>query len=232
MNHLVFNGKDFADFSAQVLKSDFLKGAEKDITASSVLGRHGDLIVDNGRFKNLTLNTQLAVTDHMQINMDAMRSFLSSCDGYCRYEESLYPNHFRMAEYHSEFAPNQYDHLGGTVTLKFSAKPQRYLKTGEAFIPFTADGAIYNPTAQIALPVVRVVGNGSFTIGNVTVTIEDSSLEYIDIDCEMMLPHCGATSARSYVTTTNHLYPSLHPGSNGITLNGVTLKIMPRWWEV
>lgn len=232
MNHLVFNGKDFADFSAQVIKSDFLKGAEKDVSSSSVLGRNGELIVDNGRFKNVPLNPKLAVTDAMQINMDAMRSFLSSCVGYCRYEESLYPNHYRLAEFHSVFEPDLYDHLGGTVALKFSAKPQRFLKAGESWIPFSSNGAIYNPTPQIALPVIRVTGNGSFTIGNVTVTIEGSSLEYIDIDCEMMLPHYGATSARSYVTTTNHLYPSLHPGSNGITLNGVTLKIQPRWWEI
>ena len=232
MNHLVFNGKDFADFSAQVIKSDFLKGAKKRVTASHVLGRNGDLIVDDGDYENVPLETVMAVTEHMQINMDAMRSFLSSCAGYCRYEESLYPNQYRMAEFHAEFAPNQYDHLGGTVTLKFSAKPQRFLKSGEAWVPFTADGAIYNPTPKIALPIIRVTGNGSFTIGNVTVTIEDSPFEYIDIDCDAVVPHYGAQQARSYITTTNHLYPSLHPGSNGITLNGVTLKIQPRWWEV
>lgn len=232
MNHLVFNGKDFADFSAQITESTFLKGAERDVTTFSVLGRNGVLIADNNRYKPVSLVTKLAVKNNMQSNMEAMRSFLSSCTGFCRYEESQVPNEFRLASFYKEFNPDQYDHIGGTVTLGFTAQPQRYLKQGEIPITFTADGSLLNPTSQEALPLIKVTGTGSFGIGNLTVTITQHSLDHIMIDCEAMLIYCGAVQASEYVTMTNHEFPALSTGQTGITVNGVTLEITPRWFNI
>ena len=232
MNLLTFNGQGFAEYNAQILRSDFLKGAERDVSSFSVLGRSGDLIADNGRFKNVSYNVMLGIKGDMKLNLDLMRSFLASCKGYCRYEESDSPDEYRMAEYHHMFTPDQYDHQNATIKLQFNMKPQRFLVSGESWTSFTANGTITNPTLQTALPVIRVYGTGSFTIGSVTVTIASNPYDYIDIDCDIMLPHYGALSAREYVTTTNHDYPELVPGDNGIQLDGVTLDIMPRWFEI
>lgn len=232
MNHLVFNGKDFADFSAQVTKSNFLKGAEKDATLFNVLGRNGSLYSSNNRFKTVPYQTELAISGDMQRNMDAMRAFLASCEGFCRYEESDTPQIYRMASFTKAFAPSKYDHLNGLITLEFTAQPQRWLKTGEMPVSFSADGSIYNPTFQTAKPLIRVFGSGSFSIGNITVTIESHSYSYIDIDCDAMLVYSGAVRMGEYVTMTNHEYPDLNPGNNGITVDGVTLQITPRWFEI
>lgn len=232
MNHLVFNGKDFADFSAQITKSSFLRGAERDVTTFSILGRDGVLMSDNGRYKPVTLPTELAIKDNMQTNMEAMRSFLAGCKGFCRYEESQTPNEYRLASFYKQFDPDLYDHLGGHVKLEFIAQPQRWLKQGEIPVKFTADGSLMNPTSQTALPLIKVTGTGSFGIGNLTVTIASHSYDHIMIDCEAMLIYSGAYRAGEYVTMTNHEYPTLAPGLTGITVDGVTLEITPRWFEI
>lgn len=232
MNHLVFNGKDFADFSAQVLNSNFLQGGERDVTTFNVLGRNGSFIVNNNRFKTVPYTVELGVIGNMQMNMDAMRSFLASSEGMCRVEESQTPNIYRKAAFHKAFNPNRYDHLNGTVKLEFTAQPQRWLKSGEISVSFTTDGNIMNPTGQSALPLIRVYGNGSFMIGSLEVTIAEHDQPYIDIDCDAMLCYCGAVRMGTAVTSANHEYPELKPGTTGITLNGVTLEITPRWFEI
>lgn len=232
MNHLIYNGTDFATFGAQIVESDFLKGAERDVSSFSVLGRSGDLLVDNNRFKNLTYSVTLAVKGNMATNMAAMRAFLASSSGYNRLEESDLATEFRLAEFHQSFNPAKYDHAGGTVKLAFNCKPQRFLKTGETWVPFSAAGVLTNPTGQTALPIVRIYGSGSFQIGSITVAVASNPLDYIDLDCDIMSAYCGATSAHEYITTTNHEYPVLVPGANGITVSGVTLQIQPRWFEI
>lgn len=232
INYLIYNGTDFGDFGAQILKSEFLKGAEKDVTTFSVLGRSGDLMTDNNRFKNVTNNIVMGVRGDMRINMERMRAFLASCKGYCRLEESAIPYEYRMAEIHQSFAPDKYDHINGTVKLAFNCKPQRWLVSGEEWTELTASGTIENPTHQTALPLIRIYGSGSFQIGNITVTVASHSLDYIDLDCDIMTASCGAVSAHEYITTTNHEYPVLVPGNNGITVSGVTLRIQPRWFEI
>ena len=232
MNHMIFNGKDFAEFSAQVTKSTFLKGAEADVTTFSVLGRNGVLVSNNNRFKPVAMTTELAVKGDMQANMEAMRNFLSSCTGMCRYEESQTPNEYRMAMLSKAFNPDRYDHLNGTVKLEFTAQPERWLKSGEIPIRLSASGTIFNPTLHEARPLIKVTGTGSFGIGNITVTVSAHSYAYIMIDCDAMLVYSGAYRAGEYVTMTNHEYPVFNPGTNGVTLSGVTLEIVPRWYTI
>ena len=232
MNRMIYNGKDFSEFSAVLTKSTFLKGAERDTTQFSVLGRNGVLVSDNGRFKPVPFTAELAVTENMQANMEAMRAFLAGCSGMCRYEESQTPEIYRMAILSKPFSPDLYDHIGGRVRLEFTAQPQRWLKSGEVPVRISANGSIYNPTFQEAKPLIKVTGTGSFGIGNITVTVASHSYDYIMIDCDAMLTYFGAYRAGEYVTMTNHEYPTLKPGMNGITVDGVSLEITPRWYEI
>ena len=232
MNTLIFSGKDFSDFSAQVTRSTFLKGAEQDVTTFSVLGRNGVLVSSNNRFKPVSMTTELAVKGDMQANMEAMRNFLAGCVGMCRYEESQTPNEYRMAMLSKAFNPDLYDHLSGTVKLDFTAQPQRWLKEGEIPIELDETGSLFNPTSQEASPLIKVTGTGSFGIGNITVTISEHPYDYLMIDCDAMLIYFNSFRAGDYVTMTNHEYPTLKPGDNNITIDGVTIEITPRWFNI
>lgn len=232
MNELAFNGKNFLDFSAQVTKSTFLRGAERDVTLFSVLGRNGVLSTDNGRFKEVPLVTEVAVKGDMQNNIEAMRNFLKASRGFCRYEESLCPDEFRLATYVKQFNPDKYDHLGAHVKLEFTAQPQRWLKSGEIPISIPQTMGILNPTLHDAEPLIKVTGTGTIQIGNITATISQHSFPYIYIDCEMMECYYESNRAGEFVELTNHEYPVLKPGLNNIVLDGVTLEITPRWYNI
>jgi len=137
-NELTFNGKSFSDFSAYIATSNFLDGAAKDVQSVSIAGRSGALQLSNGKYNNLTLNVRMYITQNMQQNMREMRSFLESCWGYCRYEETQTPNEFRMASFKAAFVPDVYDVNAGVVELTFDAMPQRFLKSGETSVPVSS----------------------------------------------------------------------------------------------
>jgi phage-related protein len=72
----------------------------------------------------------------------------------------------------------------GQFDVKFSCKPQTYLKSGEKPKEFTASGSIYNPTMFDALPLMRIYGEGELEIGLETIRVKRVD-NYIDIDCEL-----------------------------------------------
>lgn len=233
MNELIFNGKSFSDFNAYVASSNFLDGAQKDVESIAIPGRSGELQLDNRRFHNMTIRTTVYITGNMQQNMAAMRNYLNSCGGYCRYEESLDPDHYRMASFVSAFEPYVYDRIAGAVTLEFNAYPQRWLKSGERSVAITSGASLRNPTMFGSHPVIRVVGSGALNVNDVTITVASNSFSYIDIDCETMDAYCGALNANSYVAFSADDRIVLKTEANGFTFTGFTsVQITPKWFEI
>lgn len=58
---LVFKEHSSLDFGLLVVEKGSFKGAERDITYTSVAGRSGDLITDNGRYKNIKVPYKLSL---------------------------------------------------------------------------------------------------------------------------------------------------------------------------
>lgn len=231
INELTFNGKSFSEFSAYIATSNFLDGAAKDIQSVSIVGRSGALQLSNDKYNNLTLKVRMYITNDMQENMRKMRSFLESCWGYCRYEETQTPNEFRMASFKAAFVPDVYDVNVGVVDLTFDSMPQRFLKTGENWT--TVSSSLRNPTLFPSKPIIRVWGNGSLQINSVTVTVANSPYEYVDIDCELMDCYYGSNNANSYVSFSTTDYVTLQSGVNSFVISGFTkVEIKPRWYEV
>lgn len=223
-NQMVFGGKNMAEFGAYVATSNFLDSPSRDVTTVQIPGRNGDLHIDNGRFNNFELRVQLYIMHDMKANMDALRNFLNASAGaYLPYAETLCPNEYRMACFRSAFVPSDYDRIGGAVTLVFDCKPQRYLTVGNAVRIVTDTLTLENPTMMTAHPAIEVTGQGSFEINGNVVTVGGDSATTV-IDSEMM------TCTNREVTMDD--YPTLKPGTNAIVVDGVTLKITPRWWRL
>lgn len=232
-NDLTFNGKSFSDFSAYIATSNFLDGAAKDVQSVSIAGRSGALQLSNGKYNNLTLNVRMYITQNMQQNMREMRSFLESCWGYCRYEETQTPNEFRMASFKAAFVPDVYDVNVGVVDLTFDSMPQRFLKSGETTTSVSSESELFNPTLFESKPIIRVWGNGSLQINSFTVTVANSPYEYVDIDCELMDCYYGSNNANQYVSFSTTDYVTLRSGTNYFSYSGFTqVEITPRWFEV
>ena len=95
-------------------------------------------------------------------------------------------------------------------------------------------GKLLNPTLMPARPLIRVYGYGTLVVGNVTVTISNYSLSYIDIDCAMMDCYSGSTNLNSYVTFSGNDFPVLGPGATSISYSGSITKVLitTNWWRV
>lgn len=230
-NDLTFNGKSFSDFSAYIATSNFLDGAAKDVQSVSIAGRSGALQLSNGKYNNLTLNVRMYITQNMQQNMREMRSFLESCWGYCRYEETQTPNEFRMASFKAAFVPDVYDVNVGVVDLTFDSMPQRFLKSGETSVEVTT--TLENPTLFPSKPIIRVYGNGTLNINDIYITVANSPYEYVDIDCELMDCYYGSNNANQYVSFSTTDFVTLQSGTNSFVIDGFTsVEVTPRWYEV
>lgn len=229
-NYFIFDGKPSADFGVWIAKSTMFDGAEHDDESVEVPGRNGAIIFSNGRYKNATLSASCYIRRSVIPNVDGLRSFLSVHHEYARYEEAFRPDEFRMARFKGPFTVSTSDRVGAAFDLTFDCKPQRFLKSGEIPVTFSANGTIYNPTEYEARPLIRCYGTGgAISVGGVWMGVGACSA-YIDIDCESMEAFEGSVSRNA---TVSGEFPTLKPGANAVGFSGFSrIEITPRWWRI
>ena len=234
MRHFfTLDGKSSADFGCYIANGTVWNGAEHDDEKVSVPGRDGDLVFSNGRYHNVSGTLSCYIPENMRVNVDALRSFLSTKHKYVRYEDSLHPEEFRMARFVGGFTLDQSDRVGASMDLSFDMKPQRWLKSGEIKVVYNSAGAIYNSTEYTAKPLIICTGqSGTITINGVRVSVTGCS-SYVELDCEMMESYEGTTSRNGTTTLQDGAFPVLAPGSNAISFTGFSsVTIVPRWWHI
>ena len=234
INELVFAGRHLKEFGVVAVDSiDSWDKPQRKVTKIAIPGRSGDLLIDEGAYENVTVPYRCTILNNFKVNYLNLMSYMAAQCGYQRLEFSGDPNVYRMARLQTEVKPEPSPLIRhGSFTLTFDCKPQRWLKEGEKWITLTSDATINNPTSQIAKPIIRIYGTGSVQIGNKTITVNTAGTEYIDFDCDLMDAYESAFNRNSNITV-DFTELGLDPGSNGITLHGVTsVDIYPRWFEV
>lgn len=232
-NWFTFDGKSSKDFGVYISGLNTFGAAERDQTKVEVVGRNGNLTIDNGRYKNVSVVYPAFIYDNFSDNVAAFRNFLLSKKSYTRLEDTYHPDEFRLAKFSGSFNADVVATLiAGEFNLTFDCYPQRFLKRGEQDYEFTASGAIRNDTDQVALPLVRVYGDGTVTINGIAITISGSD-GYTDIDCDLQEAYKDtlATSKNNTITLNDGKFFELDSGDNSISFTGVTKVIIkPRWW--
>lgn len=229
-----FDGKSLADFGVHVSGDSVFSAPERVYNTVEVPGRNGSLHIDEGRFKSITLKYPAFIADDFTFNMASFRNFMLSRVGEKRLEDTYHPDEFRLARWAGEFTADTVDDLlSGEFELSFDCYPQRFLKSGEKQLEFTAAGSINNPYLQTAKPLIRAYGTGSFSVGGVTIQITSAS-SYTDIDCDLQECYKDslATNCNSNVVLTSGNFPELSPGANAVTISGSITKLIitPRYW--
>lgn len=232
---LIYDGVPSDSFGIFVGLNGNDNAPTRSIDTIVVPGRNGTLTIDNGRFENIEVEYICFIKADFAENIVAARNHYTSRVGYKRLEDTAHPDEYRMARYVSglEVTPSQMRQQG-YFTLTFDAMPQRFLKSGELPVEFTATGKLTNITKFDAKPLVRVYGNGSLGIGSETITIAGNT-SYIDIDCEMMDAFRGATNCNNLITLSSGEFPVLTADSDsGVALGtGITKVIItPRWYTI
>ena len=113
--------------------------------------------------------------------------------------------------------------------MKFERKPQKYLKSGEKKRSYTTSGTILNSTRYRALPLIRLYGSGTLTVGDISLVLTTQN-NYVDIDCE--LQEALQEGENNNITLTDGEFPYLDPGVTQVSFTGTSFDITPRWYSI
>lgn len=232
--YLIFNERSSREFSLFIVEKNSYNGAARDVTYTSVPGRSGDLITDNGRYKNIDISYKLALLNNTKFTFSELthqiKGWLLSETGYFRLWDSYNKEYFRLASYNNEAAIEQDLRDTGSLSLKFNCKPFKYSFSGQNTLTFTEAGALYNSEFFPSLPYIKITGRGTVTlsVNNSAFTFTDID-EYIEIDSEIMNAYKGIVSQNNKMRSSG--FPILSPGKNNISWIGdvAGLEIIPRW---
>lgn len=218
--------------------------AQRDVDMISIPGRSGDLVIDNGGFKNITITYDCAIlpihgADFRDAVINAMNYLRKFSNGYVRLQDVFSPDYYRMAMAANAVSVRSIMDRAGEFKLKLNCKPQRYLCSGDYAHDHTNGSVIFNSSAYAAKPLIKVTGtgSGSVTVGTVTVQIKNMTVAPLYLDCETMNAYRqtgdGAVeNANSDIFAPE--FPVLRSGDNAVTFSGgVTgITITPRWWTL
>lgn len=207
---------------------------ERDVTALAVPGRNGDLVVDNGRWRNVMVAYPCYVQRGFAGSVPQIRAWLAGDGNYHRLEDDAHPGEYRMARLAGElgFAPRYLGHQA-EVTVTFDCKPQRWLTAGEAWTALDPSGSITltNPTGFDALPIIEVVApsGGTLTVGTTVIDLPVGYSGTMFLDFQRLVAYCAASPLNHLITD----FPALGAGDTIITASGITSgRIQPRWWRL
>lgn len=231
---LMFRGHSSLEFSLLISEKGSYKGASRDISYTSVPGRSGDLITDNGRYKNIDIPYKFSLLNDSELSFaeitHKIKGWLLSESGYFRLWDSYDSKYFRLASYSDEVNIEQELRDTGTLSLTFNCKPQKYSLEGENTVILTAAGSLYNAEFFPSAPYIKIVGSGTITltVNNNSFTFTDIN-EYIEIDSEIMNAYKGVVAQNNKMTGSG--FPTFLPGNNTVAWTGNVerLEIIPRW---
>lgn len=231
---LMFKGHSSLDFGLLITEKGSYNGAQRDITYTSVAGRNGDLITDNGRYKNIKIPYKLSLLnttarEFVEITHQ-IKGWLLAEQGYFPLWDSYDGKYYRLASYSDEVNIEQELRDLGSLSLSFNCKPFKYSFEGQKAVEMTAAGTLYNAEFFPSNPYIKIVGSGTVTL----YINEDSFLlsdinGYIELDSEIMNAYKGTVAANDKMTAA--AFPVFKPGNNYISWVGKVerLEIVPRW---
>lgn len=139
-----FGGESSASHGLFITGEAVYNAPKYDYDFVSIQGRNGDLILDNGRFENITVTYPCSMRDVSKLA--DVRTWLYSQRGYQRLTDDYNVNEYRMACVSEGLEINPFHNHAADFTITFNCKPQRYLVNGETpqyFTPIYTDGVEY-----------------------------------------------------------------------------------------
>lgn len=227
---ITFNGKSFYDFGTYYDGSKLYGTPQKEVEFFAIPGRSGDLSVESGRYSNIVREINCFIREDFKKNYPALLNYLYSQNEYGRLQTSTEPDVFMLAQFVEAIEPETGAFLKyGSFALKFNCKPQKYLLSGEQPIEVSSTATLINPTEMPAKPLLICVGTGDITINDTTITLSANTSE-VYIDCDIQDAWEGTINRNPDISLTNG-FPVLGK-ENTVSVSGMTVQIIPRWWRL
>lgn len=244
MHDFVFNGQRLSDFGACIVELPHYSIAMRDLSFNSVLGRSGDIITDNNRYKNVELSYKISSIPNNRMTAQGfiyrLTQWLVSSHEYGILKDTYNTGYFRKAVVTSIETPTAT--LGGIVStsVTFNCEPFLYNDTGaEKLIYTTTAGTItanlHNPEQWSSAPIIRIIGSGDYSVAvsNQTSFSISSVIDEITIDkMNEDVYDKNGKSCNDKITCLK--LPEFLPGNSNVTISSTsnstfTVEITPNW---
>lgn len=243
LEYIEFNGRNSLDFNIGIIsRTGILGSAERDVASLSIPGRDGDFIVDNGRYKNVSISFESYIVPDSPQFKDEYELF-KLCQyikdwlvviGYYKLRSSKQPGYYRLARLSNKLDISDVYFQVGKCTLNFDCYPYMYSDAGDIEVVLNngQNQELFNNEDVESKPIIHVVGNGSVTItlNEEQYIVNDIVDEiYVDSEREIVYSNNGIEYGKLQATK----FPVLAVGENRIltnfdqNINSVT--IMPKW---
>lgn len=235
LNGFTFENVFTGDYDAYVFDGGNYATPERSIEVVSVAGKNGDVLFDNGKYKDVTVTYHLCIMHEFQKNFLRFRSDIMSLATakYRELTDTFHPEILRYAYLKSIGTPSMStDGDAGVFLVSFVCKPQRF-DAFEVETEVTDSGTILNNTPYKAYPLITIPAGtaGSFSIGANTVTVADHTAVDIIYDTEINEAYSPAgANMNSYISLSSGV-PVLNVGENGITTT-VDISVKPRMYDI
>ena len=228
------NNKTNKDFNIKIKSINNLSSPQRSIEKVSVLGRNGELIIDNGNFENFILTIECYLncsSEDKNIISREIKKWLQSDFSYKKLilsdNTEFYYEAYCDTKLDFEYVSSNFE----SFLISFSCKPYKK-EINEDIITITESINIYN-NYMPSNPLIKVVGSGDVTINiNNQELILKGLEDEMEIDCEFMNAYKKVND--NIVLLNNKMYsdfPILEAGENQISFEGNVSKIeiTPRW---
>ena len=233
---ITYDGVASTDYGIVVSEAPVFERPNRKQTIIQVPGRNGSVIFPEDAWEDVvrTYNVWLSenVTEdsggdksgYLVEYVDAYEAFLNSKKGYVRLEDNFEPDIYRLAYYSGGDAFSNEMTQYGRATLRFTCRPERFLKSGETPVSVTNGATLTNPTRFASKPIIHIEASNetiSVSIGGKTITAEVT--DYINIDCERMNAYRLPVENKNDKISGS--FPTIPSGSNTIGITGTYTKV-------
>lgn len=242
---ITYDGVASTDYGIVVSEAPVFERPNRKQTIIQVPGRNGSVIFPEDAWEDVVRSYNVWLSENVTEDsggdksgylveyVDAFEAFLNSKKGYVRLEDNFEPDIYRLAYYSGGDSFSNEMTQYGRATLRFTCRPERFLKSGETPISVTNGATLTNPTRFASKPIIHIEASNetiSVSIGGKTITAEVT--DYINIDCERMNAYRLPVENKNDKISGS--FPTIPSGSNTIGITGTYTKveITPQWYTV
>ena len=242
---ITYDGVASTDYGIVVSEAPVFERPNRKQTIIQVPGRNGSVIFPEDAWEDVVRSYNVWLSENVTEDsggdksgylveyVDAYEAFLNSKKGYVRLEDNFEPDIYRLAYYSGGDAFSNEMTQYGRAELRFTCRPERFLKSGETPVSVTNGATLTNPTRFASKPIIHIEASNqtiSVSTGGKTITAEVT--DYINIDCERLNAYRLPVENKNDKISGS--FPTIPSGSNTIGITGTYTKveITPQWFTV
>lgn len=231
----------YDDLGLIITDKDVYKIAERDIQTVSIPGRSGDLIIDNGKYKNVEISYECAIASDVDDALIVLSYNLFPLLNKNLYIKDTYNTGFlRFGTIKGGIDISEELRITGKTKISFNCNPYKFLVDG--FLPLEFNSSVLSRNTMNlgtfpSSPLIVIPGstsNFTLTIGSKSYSFSNIPATTIYVDCEKrLITDSSGNVCNSCLSGTE--FPTIPTGFVTISTTNpgaTSILVIPRWISI